>query len=99
RIQNELLCLKEYQQLIETIQQQIKDSIQTGQTRLMIAVGCEQGQHRSVAVVEHFDKRSRKTYSNIDKQHRDLSRLNQTKQKQKDRRGSREKKYNCHADE
>ncbi|CAF1314809.1 unnamed protein product [Adineta steineri] len=53
RIQNELLNLVKYEDIIKMITEQLLSFIHNQKKNsIKLAVGCEQGQHRSVAVIE-----------------------------------------------
>ncbi|CAF3903235.1 unnamed protein product, partial [Rotaria sp. Silwood1] len=53
-IQNKLLNLTQYQDLIKTIIEQLTNFIQEHiKTCITLAIGCEQGRHRSVATVNN----------------------------------------------
>lgn len=94
RIQNELLYLTEYEDLLKTIDEELKNFLQEHkQNSVTIAVGCEQGQHRSVAVIERLGELLGLNY-NIEINHRDLQRIGMNKTKEKERRKNRDRKYN-----
>ncbi len=94
RIQNELLNLTEYEEILKTIPEQLLKYIQEHQTNsITIAVGCEQGRHRSVAVIERLAELLSSTY-NVQINHRDLQRTKSEKTRQKERTKNRDKKYN-----
>ena len=99
RIQNELLHLTEYKDLIQTIIEQVKTYIQEhNQTSIEVAVGCERGRHRSVAVVERLAELLGESYS-IEIDHRDLKRTEHDKNKQKQRMKNRDEKYQTYDDD
>lgn len=89
RIQNELLNLPEYEELIQTITEQLSKH-QTNS--ISIAVGCEEGQHRSVAVIERLGELLGTKYT-IEIHHRDLQRTKSEKNRQRERTTNRDRKY------
>ncbi|CAF3526711.1 unnamed protein product [Adineta steineri] len=93
RIQNELLNLVEYEDIIRMITEQLSIFIHNQKKNsIKLAVGCEQGQHRSVAVIERLAELLKVTY-NVEVNHRDLQRTRYDKKKQKERTKNRDKKY------
>lgn len=94
RIQNELLNLTEYEELVKTIPEQLKDFLNEHPTNsVTIAIGCEQGRHRSVAIIERLGELLGMSY-NVEINHRDLQRMGNDKTKQNERRKNRDRKYN-----
>ncbi|CAF4334710.1 unnamed protein product [Rotaria sp. Silwood2] len=94
RIQNELLNLRQYEDIIKTIIEQLTNFIQEhNKTSITLAIGCEQGRHRSVATVERLADLLGTTY-NVEVSHRDLQRTGYDKKKQKERAKNRDRKYN-----
>ncbi|UJR23434.1 hypothetical protein I4U23_026439 [Adineta vaga] len=99
RIQNELLNLIEYEDILKMIQEQLKNFIPDHkQTCISIAVGCEQGQHRSVAVIERLAELLGVT-CNVEINHRDLQRTRYDKKKQRERTTNRDSKYNSYEED
>ena len=93
RIQNELLHLTEYEDLLKTISEQLTNFIhEHKQNSITVAVGCEQGRHRSVAVIERLAELLRLTYK-VEVSHRDLQRTGYDKSKQRERTKNRDRKY------
>ncbi|CAF3338463.1 unnamed protein product [Rotaria socialis] len=98
RIQNELLHLAEYEGFLETIIEQLKNFInEHNKNSITIAIGCEQGRHRSVALVERLGDLLGNTY-NVNVNHRDLERTGYERRKQRERTKNRDRKYNNYAD-
>jgi UPF0042 nucleotide-binding protein len=96
RIQDELLHLTEYEDIIKTIIEQLTNFInEHKKDSITLAVGCEQGRHRSVAVVERLAELLGVTY-NVEVNHRDLKRTSYDKIKQRERTKNRDRKYNNH---
>ncbi len=94
RIQNELLHLPEYEDILKTIPEQLMNFIhEHNKTSVTVAVGCEQGRHRSVAIVERLAELLGVTY-NVEVNHRDLQRTGYDKTKQRERTKNRDRKYN-----
>jgi len=94
RIQNELLNLPEYEDLLKTINEDLMKYIQEHHTNpIKVAVGCEQGRHRSVAVIERLAELLGNTY-NVQVNHRDLQRTKSEKNRQRERTKNRDRKYN-----
>ena len=94
RIQNELLNLPEYEDILKTIPEQLMNFIhEHNKNSITLAVGCEQGRHRSVAVVERLAELLGVNY-NVEINHRDLQRTGFDKNKQKERTKNRDRKYN-----
>jgi UPF0042 nucleotide-binding protein len=99
RIQNELLHLTEYEDILKTIPEQLMKFIdEHNKTSVTVAIGCEQGRHRSVAVVERLAELLGITY-NVQVNHRDLQRTGYDKNKQRERTKNRDRKYNNNYDE
>lgn len=99
RIQNELLQLPEYESILQTISEQIRNFISDHkQSCMSVAVGCEQGQHRSVAIVERLAEQLGETHR-VEVTHRDLQRTRFNKTKQRERATHRDMKYNCFDDD
>ena len=93
RIQNELLNLSEYDELIKTITEQLKKYIENHSSdSISIAVGCEEGRHRSVAVIERLGEIFSTNYE-IQIHHRDLQRMKSEKTRQRERTTNRDRKY------
>ncbi|CAF1428459.1 unnamed protein product, partial [Adineta steineri] len=64
RIQNELLNLVEYEDIIKMITEQLSIFIHNQKKNsIKLAAGCEQGQHRSVAVIERLVELLKVTYN------------------------------------
>jgi UPF0042 nucleotide-binding protein len=94
RIQNELLHLPEYEDILKTITEQLMNFLDGHKTNsITVAVGCEQGRHRSVAVIERLAELLGVTY-NVEVNHRDLPRMGYDKKKQRERTQNRDRKYN-----
>jgi UPF0042 nucleotide-binding protein len=94
RIQNELLQLPEYEDMIKMISEQLINFIhEHNKSCTTVAIGCEQGRHRSVAVVERLAEQLGGSY-NVEIIHRDLQRTGYDKKKQKERTINRDRKYN-----
>jgi UPF0042 nucleotide-binding protein len=88
-LRNEILNKPEYKELLNDLMNVIEKHTDS----FTIAIGCEHGQHRSVAVVEELHKL---IGSNVSKIHRDLDRKNNLKRKQKeydDKRRSKTEMY------
>lgn len=93
RIQNELFNHREYEELIQTITEQLSKYLLEHPTHsLRIAVGCEEGRHRSVAVIERLSELLRPSYT-IEIHHRDLQRMKSEKHRQRERTTNRDRKY------
>jgi UPF0042 nucleotide-binding protein len=93
RIQNELLNLPEYEDLLKTITADLMKYIEEYHTNpIKIAVGCEHGRHRSVAVIERIAELLGSTY-NVQITHRDLQRTKSEKNRQRERTKNRDRKY------
>lgn len=90
-LQNELLCQEEYQTLLQTIEQDLRQALERYEdslddAQIVVAVGCEEGRHRSVAVVEHVINHMSairtKCMLSFTHEHRDLHRKREQKAKQ-----------------
>jgi UPF0042 nucleotide-binding protein len=93
RVQNELLNLPEYDDLLKRISAELPKYIEKHQTNpITIAVGCEQGRHRSVAVIERLAELFGSTY-NVQITHRDLHRTKSEKDRKRERTKNRDQKY------
>jgi UPF0042 nucleotide-binding protein len=92
RIQNKLLQLKEYEDILKMITEQLMSFIDK-KNSITVTIGCEQGRHRSVAVVERLGELLGVTY-NVEVNHRDLQRIGYDKKKQRERTNNRDRKYN-----
>ncbi|CAF0848590.1 unnamed protein product [Rotaria sordida] len=96
RIQNELLNLVQYEDIIKTIIEQLMNFIhEHKKNSITLAIGCEQGRHRSVAIIERLADLLGTTY-NVEVKHRDLQRTGYDKKKQRERTTNRDRKYNNH---
>lgn len=98
RIQNELLDLPEYEEMLKTIMEKLQNFIhEQGKHSITVAVGCEQGRHRSVAIIERLATMLG-TNDHIEVNHRDLQRTGCDKKKQQERAKNRDRKYNNYDD-
>ncbi|CAF0788875.1 unnamed protein product [Adineta ricciae] len=94
RIQNELLSMPEYENMIKSIMDQLMNFVSNRKSSsISVAVGCEEGQHRSVAVVERLAELLSVT-CHVEVNHRDLQRTRYDKKKQRERITKRDTKYN-----
>ena len=92
-IQEQLLSREEYQSTIEMIVEQVKNFLCDQKTNaITVAVGCERGRHRSVAVIERLAEIFEDGYD-IEIVHRDLERTRYEKSKQRERNLNRDRKY------
>ena len=98
RIQNELLNSTEYEDLLKTITEDLMNLIhEHKQFSITVAVGCERGRHRSVAMVERLAEVLGTTH-NVGVNHRDLQRTKDDKKKRNERTKNRDRKYNNYDD-
>ena len=93
RLHNELLAMPEYEAMLKTIREQVISFIPNYKgDSITVAIGCDQGQHRSVALVELLAQQLNETYE-VQIEHRDLQRTRSDKKKQRERTEDRDKKY------
>lgn len=93
RIQSELLQMMQYEDLIKMIIEQIAHFPEKpDKHNVIVAIGCDQGRHRSVAIVERLAELLRISY-NVEINHRDLQRTGYDKKKKRERTANRDKKY------
>ena len=93
RLQNELLSYPEYVAMLKTIKEQVISFIPNFKGDSMtVAIGCQQGQHRSVALVELLAEQLNDTCQ-VQIAHRDLQRTRFDKKKQRERVENRDRKY------
>lgn len=97
-IQNQLLYLEEYENFINQIMEQLKSFLTDYKDKtITIAIGCEKGQHRSVAIVERLHEILVEDFDVL-RIHRDLGRSRFNKIKQQERRENRDTKYRAFED-
>ena len=98
RLQNELFSLPEYDQMLQMIHDQLISTIRNAKNQhITVAIGCEQGQHRSVAMIERLAELLKLFYQ-VEIQHRDLHRLGKNKEKKRERTKIRDQKYRIDED-
>lgn len=93
RLQNELFSLSEYNEMLNKIHDQLTSFIphSTGES-ITVDVGCEEGQHRSVAMIERLGELLGLSHP-VEIDHRDLQRMRHGKKKKRERTKNRDHKY------
>lgn len=105
KVQQDLLYRSEYQELLQNIGESVvnllnESKCEDNESTITIAIGCEEGKHRSVAVVEHFVNNLPSNLMNltlcinITHEHRDLNRRKKKIAKELKIKHQRDEKYN-----
>lgn len=95
RLQSEILNLEEYRDCMDSVATTVDESLRSGKILLVLAIGCEEGRHRSVALVEFLkdDLPSKFPGAKVEVEHRDLGRRRKQMKAEKDIRTKRQHKY------
>ena len=92
RLQKEIYAQPNFETYYSEVLEQIRELSSTGD-ELVVGIGCEEGKHRSVAIVERLAMDLGKLFEEVEVEHRDIGRKRDEKKKNRSYVERRKQKY------